>query len=513
MAAPVMLVESEVEYDPISVEDLKLGLGEFERALPRYKKARAFYDGNVDEFIANSRLRRKLRATARAYRINFANTPVDSLAERLRIASITVQPEDADAVFQAHWTAGRMLLRSRKTMLEASKMGDAYLITWPETDDNGVIVDVHTWLNSPENCRIIYDEDRPLVKKFAIKRWAVRGDRVRVDLYYRDRLEKLITKKGAKGTDAAEFERYFEDEDDREAWPEVNPFDKIPVFHFRNDEDYGNPEHEKFYGVQMVLFKLIVAHMTGVDYQALPQRWKIANARTGLSDASAVDADTFAVDGTSDEDDEDESHLTSEPGALWDLKDTQSVGQFDSANHLVFTDPMITYLRMGAQITSTPVHKIDPTGQVESGESRDTAEAPFTNKCLDRQDWHEATWREWVEWVCELLGSPAASVDVRWEPVTTKNDKDSWAVAAAKLDAGVPIQVVMVEMNYEPDEVETWFADFDPDSEHDAKVLKAIGDALIVIGTAQTLGVVSPEQVQAIIAAVIGDEEGDDGED
>jgi len=45
-----------------------------------------------------------------------------------------------------------------------------------------------------------------------------------------------------------------------------NPLKKLPVFHFRNDPPYGQPEHKGFYGPQDAIDKLIISHVAGVDY-------------------------------------------------------------------------------------------------------------------------------------------------------------------------------------------------------------------------------------------------------
>lgn len=504
MTTAVLTVAATEDDEPkgISRDDLQLGIDELEKAAPRYAKAKAYYDGIIDEFILNSKLARVLRPAARAFRINFACIPVDAVAERMRIASITAEGA-ANEALQEHWTNQRMGIRSRKVELEAAKMGDAYLIAWPDPDDEGKI---NTWLNGPENCRLIYDEDRPLAKLFGIKRWVTRSGRTRVDLYYPDRIEKVISRdKGSSGkkfvTDANNFTEYYEDDTD-ETWPAENPFGVIPMFHFRNDEDYGYPEHEKFYGVQNTVFKLIVTHMTGADYQGLPQRWKIATAKPVIGEASVVDTDTFSVEHI--EDDEDEQ-LDSRPGGLWDLKNTEAVGQFDAASDTVFTGPMIIYLRFGAQITNTPVNKIDPTGQVQSGESLRTANATFIGKILDRQEWHEPTWQEYTEFVLTALGKGGARISVSWEPVQSMDDNDAWTVAQAKLDAGVPIQQVFLEMGYEDTQIAQWFGDFDPSIEEDAKALKAVGDALVALGTAAGLlpQSITPDLIDTLIATVL----------
>lgn len=492
----------------VSTADLAAGIKCMDEAYPAYDHAHSYYRGAIDEFFDNIKLRRKLRNAARAYNINFASIPVDAVAERLKIASLTTEHPDASAALLTHWDENLLGLFAQKAMHGACEFGDYYVITWPrELDDQGRALQLDTWINDPRECRIVYDEERPLIKKYLIKRWVSAGV-TRVDLYYPERIEKLVSKTGTEGNNAADFVPYLDNEGD--AWPYPNPTGEIPGFHLRNDAPYGRPEHAKFYGIQNVLIKLITSHMGSVDYNWLKQRYRIAETSVGQADAGAIDPDLFVVDDSSvDPDDDDQAALDSRPGGLWDLKGTKSVGEFSAAVPEVFTNPMGWYLRMGAQITATPVHKIDPTGQVESGESRRAADAPLTNKVGNRQDWMEATWSEWARFVLRLLGYDDVTVTVRWEPAETIDDLNAWQTALVKIQAGVPTQQVLIEMGYDPDQVAVWFADIDPETDRGADLLLKVGQALTALGTAASMlpDVVNGELVQSIIDVVLGEEE------
>jgi hypothetical protein len=437
------------------VGDLMAGLDELDDATPGYVRAAAYYAGDVPEFFASARLRRAMAATGAAFHFNFAKIPVDAVVERLRLAAVTCTDATADKALRDIWLRNKIALQSRQVIRRACEFGDAYVIVWPNPDDDGIDI----LYNSPRCMRVIYDEENPLRKSYAVKRWTD-GDRIRVDLYYPDRIEKWVTKPKAKGDKPGDWIEHVDELGD--SWPYDNPFGEIPVFHFRTDQPYGVPEHHGFYGPQDAIHKLILSHMAGVDYQAFPQRYALLHPDTDSSEAAAEDEDLFAfadegTGATVPPAGEARSQYTADPGSLWTMRGTASVGQFQTADHANFTEPMLTYLRMGSEVTNTPLHRVDPTGDHPSGESLRTAEAPFVHKVEDRQLSFGDTWRELFGCALRMAGYGSAEVTVRWTPAQTVNDLEGWQTVASKLDAGVPPAQAFLEAGYSDEQVDAWF--------------------------------------------------------
>jgi hypothetical protein len=138
------------------------------------------------------------------------------------------------------------------------------------------------------------------------------------------------------------------------------------------------------------------------------------------------------------------------------MRGLTGVGQFTTADHNNFTEPMLTYLRMGSEVTNTPLHRVDPTGDHPSGESLRTAEAPFVHKIEDLQLSLGDTAREAFGFALRVAGF-AAEVTVRWTPAQTVNDLEGWQTVQAKLDAGVPKAQAFLEAGYSDEQVEKWF--------------------------------------------------------
>ena len=487
------------------VSDLMAGLDALDHSAQDYQKADQYYTGQISEFFASPRLRRAMMRTGVGFRFNFARIPVDAVTERLQLSAVTSTDEQADAALQIIWLRNKIALQSRQFVRRASEFGDAYVIVWPDADTG----EVDVFYNSPLCVRVFYDTERPLRKSHAIKRWDADGG-TRVDLYYPDRIEKYVTKPGSKGKQQADWMEYHDEEGD--SWPYDNPYGQVPVFHYRNDQPYGEAEHKGFYGPQDAIHKLVLSHMAGVDYQAFPQRYALTAPDTDTSEAAIGDEDTFAFSentgATSPGLGEARSQFTADPGSLWFMRGVTGVGQFETADHANFTDPMQVYLRMGAEITNTPLHRMDPTGDAPSGESLRTAEAPFVHKIEDRQLSYGDTTRELFTFALELAGFPNADVTVRWNPAQTVNDLEGWNTVAAKLAAGVPAEQAFLEAGYSDEQTDAWFGQTDSDMPFNVDLLVKIGQALASLGSAAALGVVSDEQVQQFVASVLPRVEG-----
>ena len=68
-------------------------------------------------------------------------------------------------------------------------MGDGYVIVWPDDDMN-----VQVWPQDAEQIAVEYDPDREGVLRRAAKLWQIEDGRYRLNIYYPDRIRKLVTK-------------------------------------------------------------------------------------------------------------------------------------------------------------------------------------------------------------------------------------------------------------------------------------------------------------------------------
>lgn len=438
------------------IDDLMRGLDELEDNQQKYHDGEQYFMGTTPEYFASARLARALLATGTQFRVRMAKVPVDAVANRLEIEAVTVTDSDelTNMVQNEVWDANNLLLESPAIHRKTAMFGDSYVIVWPGEEEGSVQV----FYNSPYNVRVIYEEEDPQKKAFAIKCWDQDSDSntetglKRANLYYDDVIEKWVTKVGSKGDKEADWVEWEDDED--ASWPVENPYGQVPVFHFRNDRPYGTPEHEAAYGPQDAINKIVTTQMGTIDYHGFPQRYALTDPNVESDEAADFgDDDLEAEDITGGT-----SSLKAGPGELWWLQGVKAAGQFAVADPNAFLLPLDRYIRMMATVTETPLHLFDPQGDVPSGESLRTAEAPLIKKVINRQQHLAATWSEVFEFSVKVLTGKdvAGLVDVRWAPPASIDDRDSWQTAQLKLTVGVPLHQVLLEQGYTEDQVEEW---------------------------------------------------------
>lgn len=506
-------------------DDLWVGIEALREARPAYVQAAAFYDDEVPEVFASARFRRAVARTGVAFGINFIATVVDAVVDRLDLAAITSPNQDQAAALQSIWDNNTMDLEAPEVHRTASEFGDAYLIVLPRTgDDESTVIGVDMYCNDPLTVRVIYDSENPREKAFAVKRWceAVTLDTTmhRAELYYADRIERWTTRANSSGNVPGDWDPWLAEpivmDDDTvveapdDSWIIEHQYGEIPVFHFRNDRPYGQPEHRRGYGAQNAINKLIYTHMGTVDYQGFPQRYALtdsATTDTGDLEPADFDDDLFPPDPDSGPTDTgDDSSLKAGPGELMLLRGYRQVGQFDAAQPNVFLEPVEFNVRAMAQCTTTPLHLFDPSGEQPSGESVRAQDAPFTRKVENRQVSLGGTWKDAYGFALHLLDFEDPQVDVRWHAAETVDDKDGWETARVKSGLGVPLRQIMLEAGYSQDQADAWLVDPTDDAAELSRRLAdlaTLSETLQRIGTAVTLGAIDQGQAQQLIDPVI----------
>ncbi|MEV8439152.1 hypothetical protein AB0425_17395 [Actinosynnema sp. NPDC051121] len=542
MSAPIMTTGERLLAAlelPATNDDIDVGLAELDKRKPDYLQAEQYYRNRVPEFFASPRMRRALEKTGTAFKINFAAIPVKAVVHRIKVAS-TVCPgnDEATAWIARQWERNELDLYLPDVIRAACTYGDSYLLSWeaaddetaddledaaedlgdidaPEADDSRddqsdnrrLDLDIH--LNLPLTTVAIYDAENPRRLRFLLRRWDA-GDRVRVELCYRDRIEKYATKKGVKvARSKADLVRWRDDEDDE--WPAPNPYRLIPGYHFRTERPYGVPVHGEFFGAQDAIRKLIVSHLATVDYQSARQRYALVSG-DDTSEAAAVDEDEFAIADTDTGATRNrrglsaDSQLEGGPDTMWWLKNVSGVGVFPEADPDVFLKPAEQYLRFGAQVSETPMRLFDyARAQLPSGVSQDVADVPFVKKIEDLIASFRATLQAMWRDALRMAGFGTVPVVVTFAPPERVTGAEGWAVVAAKIKAGIPPRIAIMEAGYTPDQVEAMLGGDDGNIMQRLAVLVQLSEALQMLGAAASLNVLTPEQISELVEAFLGD--------
>ena len=405
-----------------------------------YLSAEAYYEGIQSEVFPSKRWYSLLTNSERFgrtdFRFNFARTVVDSVLNRLEIANFLAPNEEAEKKISDVWQMNDMEFDADEIHRRALVYGNCYAIVWTDREGNPTID-----YNSPLTTVVVYDDENPRLKKFAAKLWQTEDPSdykkkiARLNMYYPDRIEKYSM--------FGEIENVVSESAFVLVDTVENPWGEVPVFHFRTSKQYGRPEHADAMGPQDAINKLIVTHMTTVDYQGAPQRYALSD------NGNTAEFEDFEDDATASDN---IGRLKNGPGELWYLKGISKVGEFSPADHKVFTEPVRDFVRSMASITNTPLHYFEKTGNVPSGEALRTAEAPLLKKVQDRQITFGSTWQDLMRFVLRIEGIPGYNnVTVKWNNLESMDSLDAWEVAVKKRVVGVSLEQVLVEMGYEPE--------------------------------------------------------------
>lgn len=532
-----------------------------------YAEADSYYDGDLGMVWASERVQEILSRQGGLEDIhdfNYAAIPVDRISARLQISSVVAAPADEndgdarqgeDAAAKA---ANKMIAQLRKANeLDAeekrlhklaSLYGEAYVLVWPGTDEDGKpTVDIR--VNSPHNVVMIYDEEDQLRPNYVLKSWERevsddQGNRrehktvVRANLYYADHVERWTTEPGGNPDKADQWFKLADaDEDgslrfdlDEEELLEVaadeftdpddvldgvetldlgdmaNPWGRVPWFHFRNDRPRGKPEHANAYGPQQLINKLVWGLAGTIDYTSFPQRYILMDPMSDDPMLNMTDPDHPDLDDDDVETDGGNAGLDASAGAVWKLWG-KSVGEFTPANLSSFLDTLKQVVQSMGDLTGLPQYIFSrSSAEIPSGESFREANGDFVAIVVDRQDRYDPVWQDAYEFALKMLKVTNVSVDVRWKPAQSVNDSAGWQVIQLKIGAGVPPKVVLEEAGYAPEQVDEWLKDATgADLGRRVALLNQIATATQALGASIVTGAVSATQVQAIIAALFKD--------
>lgn len=470
------------------MSDLINGLNALDNALPAYEEAERYYNGSVKELFSSEALRKALGGDENKFQFNYARIVITSRLSRMEIASITTEDDTANAILEEVGNANAIDQELQDAFEAALYYGDSYLIAWPDEEAGSVDI----FYNDPKNTRVFYEVENPRKKRYALKRWQ-EGDRMRVNLYYHNRIEKYITKGTvSQSYNEGDFTQFIEED---VAWP-LNHENGMPVFHLRTNRQYGTPEHKQAFGPQNAINKLLASQVSSIDFTNFPQRYF-------LEDPTANDGVNPQADFGADSDDNDDNvlaNLKAGPGGVWNLKGVKQVGQFDPTSPDIFVTPFKAYIESMSTVTSTPMHAFN-VGALPSGESLRAAEAPLNKRVESLEVLFGSTVRELHEYVLEITGFAGARVSVTWTPAGSYDDSDVWAVVDAKVSAGVPLRVALVEAGYTTAQVDEWYPE--EAATYSPKELSVLADAIQKLSGATTLGILSTEEARALLPDAI----------
>lgn len=487
-------------------KDLQRALTLIDNKRDEYEKARDYYNGTRAEVSASKAIRAMIEKNAEASPICLAHIPVDVIADKVELASLTAAEKAAADALAIIVDKNNLDDEADDWVRKAAYFGDYYVIADPTAEDNdGNIApeDIKTVGSSPLSTVMVYDSKDGRTALYGAKTWKT-GKHTRALLYYDDVTVKLI----ADG-DHPPADEYFPDlelgesADDLDHYVE-HPGDRMLLHHLAiESKPYGTPLHKKAWGPQDAITKISATNLNNVDGQGFASRWALADPLAEIDDdmdddfgdAGPTPAGEKASDGLTTPT-TGASRVRSVPGAIAILRGIKQVGQFDATSSEDFLKNLDWYVRVMAVACGIALFEFDLNGEQPSGESRRRAEGRANKKAAKVKRQAGAFFRDIGDTCLALLGT-AGTVAATFNPSETATDKDGLELVALKIKAGVPIAQALLEAGYTDEQVSAWYPDGQPHVTPDLLTVLAV--ALAQLGNAKTLGVITDEELRDML--------------
>ena len=409
-------------------EHIEEALESFRSSAGRYARSERYYRGDHDLAFATEKFANAFGSLFREFALNLCPAVCDAVRDKLRIMGFEA-PEPFRRAAESIWFRNRMAIRAGEAHREAVTSGDAYVIVWPDETGRAAM---HP--NAAANCRVFYDAEHPGRVLRAAKYWRERGGRTRLNLFYRDRIERYVSEADPAGGLPAlrEFAEF------REGGASVvpNPFGVVPVFHFANNADigsFGTSELEQAKPIQDGLNKTVLDMLVAMEYCAYRQRWAAGIEIKYDANKNPVAPFQAGVD-----------HLwTSEnPNARF--------GDFNTADLEQFLKVKDGFRIDIASVTGTPMNYLMPhSGSFPSGEALRKAESRFIAKVRDRQAAFGQVWADAVGFALRIEhGVDDVQLTTRWEDPARLTEAEELQNLLLKRQIGLTEERALDEAGY-----------------------------------------------------------------
>jgi hypothetical protein len=421
----------------VSLDDIKWALGEFSARRDAYQLARNYYEGKHRLAFASEKLKSAFGRLFTAFADNLCPTVCETVKDRLKLDGFTVS--SSQSVTDELWRRNRLKIRASQVHLDALIDGDAYVILWP--DPQGVPT---FYPNRATAVVTEYDDEQPGYIIKAAKAWQDRGGKYRLTLYYRDRVEKYISREKAQGGMPDRADAFVPVQTLGERWPLDNPYDKVPVFHFGNRASIGSlgtSELAEAIPVQDALNKSIADMLVASEFYGVPQRWAIGLEGDLTPEQAKKKYPLLA-------------------GGVWGStsKDAE-FGQFSAADISKYIEITETFRKEIARVSRTPMHYFALEGIMPSGESLRVAESPLTKKVEDRTEAWGAVWSDAMRFALQIQGAGDTEPEPKWLNTETRDETGEVQRAATKhKDLKIPLEQTWRELGYSEKQIKEMMA-------------------------------------------------------
>lgn len=396
-----------------------------------------YYRGDQRLAFATAKFKSVFGKALSAFADNLCQAVIETQTSRLRITGFTSEDGDETVVKSAWdvWLKNRMDAQAAVVHREGKITGDGYVIVWPDREGLPRI-----YPNRSQQVTIERDDEEPERILKAGKLWRRKDKYWRLNLYYPDRIEKMITiSAGDNAPDKAAAYQSFEEQG--VAWPLVNPWGVVPVFNFSNNLTYGTRGRSELADIvplQDALNKSVTDMLVVMEFAAMPQRYV-----TGIE---------IEIDETSGR----PKQTPFEPGVdrVWSVAAPDArFGEFTPAGLSQFIDVQESFRMEIARVSGIPLHYLMLKGDFPSGEAMRVAESRLVAKIEAAQTEWGNVWENVMALCLAMQGQAGARLSAMWRDAMPADESATLEQALIKKQLGVSMAQIQREIGYSDDQI------------------------------------------------------------
>jgi hypothetical protein len=420
------------------MNDIELAVATLLYKGPQYTNYWNYYQGYQKLVYASKGLNDIFSNLNAVFIQNWCAVVVDSVNDRIQLQRITVADDDAASEQLALlMTSSDLVLESEDVHLASLVTGESFVIAWPDEETG----QPEAYYNDPRNVHLFYEADKPRRKRFAVK-WWVGDDSFRyLTLYYPDRLEYYRSTNAVRSDDGSGSLLNWNEVTNGKGFTlisaEPNPYNLIPVFHFRRERRVITSELANVLGPQDAVNKILADMMIAAEFGAFPQRYIISQAEPGK--------------------------FKNAPNVIWDIPGSDgegqptAVGQFASTELSNYLQAIDKWTNAIAIISRTPKHYFFGQGGDPSGEALIAMEAPLNHKAEKYITRWTANWSEVAQFMMLVAGNGLidddAIIPVFDQPETVQPLTQA-QIRKASVEAGIPLMWQMEQEGFTQQELD-----------------------------------------------------------
>lgn len=428
-----------------------------------YELYRNYYNGLHRLAFASEKFLNTFGRLFQQFADNLCPAVVDAVDDRLVVSGFGPRGKTGKQAAQKAWDiwqANDMDVRSLEVHQECLKIGDSYVIVWPNPKTGEVAI----WPQKGDLMTCQYDDESYDELIWAAKFW-LHNRYIRLNLYFPDRIEKYITR--SKCTALPDrpqaFDTFVDDTRGETSHIIYHNYGQVPVFHFTNNApcgSFGLSELRDVIPLQDALNKAVIDMLVAMEFHALPQRYAIG-----------VEVEIDPVTG--------KPKTTWEPATdrVWTVANPDvKFGEFAAANLGQFINAQSEFRLEIARVSATPHHYIMMTANPPSGEALEAMEERFTKKVIKRQATYGDAWEAVMSFALFINGGRSgAELSTRWKSPAAKSALQESQVQLNKKILGVSVRQLLREMDYTEAEIDQFFEERKVEAAFNQELMPQLG--------------------------------------